>query len=107
MLAAEGLAASVIEQASHTPKDRRILEAFDARLAAGSLFAHRSVFATPLIGEMREWRPGQNAGHDDGLDAVAGALSLEPVRLGSGPRPAARPDWRGVATHIAATGFEP
>ncbi|MCA8907274.1 MAG: phage terminase large subunit [Rhodospirillaceae bacterium] len=107
VLAAEGLAASVIEQASHTPKDRRILEAFDARLAAGSLFAHRSVFATPLIGEMREWRPGQNAGHDDGLDAVAGALSLEPVRLGSGPRPAARPDWRGGATHIAATGFEP
>jgi hypothetical protein len=30
---------------------------------------------------MQEWRPTNAGGYDDGLDAAAGALSLEPVRL--------------------------
>ncbi len=72
---------AVREISSRRPKDLRILEAFDAVLAAGALFAHESVTETPFIAEMREWRPGADRGRDDGLDAVAGALSLEPVRL--------------------------
>jgi hypothetical protein len=31
--------------------------------------------------EMREWRPGSSKGYDDGLDAVAGALTQAPDRL--------------------------
>ncbi len=105
-----GIAAAVIEAASTVPKDRRILEAFDARLAAGMLHAHRSVWATPFVTELREWRPGGARGHDDGLDAVAGCLAAEPVRLGRGtaPRgPDGRPDWRPGGTPTRAdTAFE-
>lgn len=89
-----GLAAAVVGAPSHIPKERRILEALDAPLAAGRLFAHRSVWATPLIREMREWRPGRDGRtHDDGLDAVAGAVSAEPLRF---DRPAGgiRAEWQ-------------
>ncbi len=74
---------AVIERSSSRNKDLRIIEAFDAVLAAGRLSAHRSIWETPFILEMREWRPG-GRGRDDGLDAVAGCLSSEPVRLPRG-----------------------
>ena len=62
-------------------KDARIIEAFDSVLAAERLYIHKSVLQTPFITEMQEWRPGSNKGHDDGLDAVAGALAQTPDRL--------------------------
>ena len=71
----------VIERTSRKSKDIRILEAFDAPLAARRLHAHTSVQKTPFMTEMQEWQPARNKGHDDGLDAVAGALSLEPMRV--------------------------
>ncbi len=85
--------ASVVEHVSHQAKQARILAAFDAPLAAGRLHAHDSVLASPLILEMREWRPGISATRDDGLDAVAGCLLAEPVRLTQAARPQHR-DWR-------------
>lgn len=72
---------AVQEMVSTRAKDLRILEAFDAVLAARRLYVHKSVYQTPFVTEMTEWRPGASRGHDDGLDAVAGALSLQPVRL--------------------------
>ena len=75
-----GLQCAVIEKASSRSKDLRILDAFDAVLAAGRLHVHRGVFSTPFITEMREWRPGAGT-RDDGLDAVSGCLLSEPVRL--------------------------
>lgn len=71
----------VQEASSSRAKDIRILEAFDAVMAARRLFVHGSVFQTPFMTEVSEWRPGASRGADDGLDAVAGALSLQPVRL--------------------------
>ena len=62
-------------------KDLRILEAFDAPMAARMLHVHRAVLQTPLMTEMQEWRPGMSKGHDDGLDAVAGALAQQPLRI--------------------------
>ncbi len=107
-----GLACAVIEAASHRNKEQRIVEAFDAVLAAGHLSAHRSVWATPLISQMREWRPG-GRGADDALDAVSGCLLAEPVRLPgrppSGPG-AVRPhaEWDPAAVpHEADTAFDP
>jgi hypothetical protein len=102
-----GSAAAVIEATSRRAKDQRILEAFDARLAAGALYAHRSVWATPFVGEMRDWRPGLSRGHDDGLDAAAGCLLSEPVRLGRPATPIRPPDWRqGAAAGETVSGFE-
>lgn len=97
-LSAQGVAAAVLDQASKTNKDQRIIAAFDAPMAAGSLHAHRSVWDTPFIAEMREWLPG-GKGRDDGLDAVSGCLLSEPVRLSRRPGAAdnlsAPPSWRG------------
>lgn len=97
---------AVMEISSRRPKDLRILEAFDAVLAARKLRAHENVLKTPFVAEMQEWRPGANKGHDDGLDAVAGALSLQPVRLpkiyGAGGY-----SWmNGAKTRKAKTEFE-
>lgn len=86
---------AVIEITSRRPKSLRILEAFDAVLAARALHVHRSVLLTPFLHELREWRPTKTSGHDDALDAVAGALSLDPVRLRSIPSGASRPNWQG------------
>jgi len=96
----------VREITSTRPKDIRILEAFDAVLAARALYAHDSVRRTPFIAEMQEWRPGRSGNRDDGLDAVAGALSLEPVRLRH-DRFTGRQNWTGVhSLHTAKTDFE-
>jgi len=97
-LARAGVAAAVIEHANRRPKSERILAGLDAVLAAGRLHAHEGVWATPFIAEMRDWRPGGGKGRkDDGLDAVAGCLLAEPVRLGRVALPAGsrQPVWRG------------
>jgi head-to-tail connecting protein len=79
-LSRAGLCCAVIEKASHRNKDMRIVEAFDAVLAAGRLHGHESVFKNRFVNEMQEWRPGVGM-RDDGLDAVSGCLLAEPVRL--------------------------
>jgi len=59
---------------------------------------------------MREWRPG-GRGRDDGLDAVAGCLGDEPVRLArwESDEPIPLPSWRGGAVSLfwADDIFEP
>jgi len=109
-LRAAGMRCAVLERTSKRNKDLRILDAFDAVLAAGCLAAHRSVWDTPFIEEMREWRPG-GRGRDDGLDAVAGCLGDEPVRLArwEGGEPLFLPSWRGGAAPLfrADDIFEP
>lgn len=97
----------VREISSRRPKDLRIIEAFDAVLAAKTLYAHENVFRTSFLTEMREWRPGAGKGHDDGLDAVAGALSLEPVRFGGSFASKGRQSWMasGGGSQKARTDF--
>jgi hypothetical protein len=97
---------TVKEITSTRNKDLRILEAFDAFMAARRLYVHKRVQQTPFVTEMQEWRPGSNKGHDDGLDAVAGALAQEPIRLqriyGKGSH-----SWTGRNNqHTAKTDFK-
>ncbi len=91
----KGYGATVQAVHNHRPKHERILEAFDAPLAARALWAHASVFQSPFLRELREWRPG-GKGRDDGLDAAACALLAEPYRLGPSGR-APRREWRPTA----------
>lgn len=101
------VAASVVEARSHKAKATRILEAFDAPLAAGRLLAHDGVWGTAFLRELRDWRPdGRYKGHDDGLDAVAGCLLCEPFRFDRAPSPDRRPDWRGTSPVVAPSGWE-
>lgn len=105
-----GLRVAVVEETSVRSKESRILGAFDAILAARRLSAHRSVWRSPFIAEMREWRP-RGKSRDDGLDAAAGCLLAEPVRLSRRPRTPSpwskpRPDWRpGAVQYAAVTEF--
>lgn len=108
-LGTAGVEAAVIEASNHRAKDLRILDAFDAVLAAGRLHVHESIWRTPFVREIREWAPG-SACRDDGLDAVAGCLLSEPVRLGrgvppSGDVPRRKPNWRSGGTFTAKTDF--
>lgn len=97
---------AVREITSTRPKDLRIMEAFDTVLAARMLHVHACVYDTPFIAEVQEWRPGAKGGRDDGLDAVAGALSLEPVRLRRFYA-GGRQSWQGGGKiHEAKTEFE-
>ena len=104
-LANEKIPCAVIEQVSKRAKDIRILEAFDVVLAAQALHVNKTVYGTPFITEMQEWRPGSSRGHDDGLDAVAGALSLEPVRIKRSYPSKFIKNWR-ADTHTAQTNFK-
>ncbi len=94
-LSRAGVACAVIEHASTRAKEDRILAALEPTLAARRLHAHESVFRTPFPAEMKEWRPGAPGVRDDGLDAVAGCLLAEPVRLVRGTPPVGPPSWRG------------
>ncbi len=102
-VARSGLACSVLEHTSSRAKSARILEAFDAVLAAGRLHISRRARAGRFVSEMREWRPDGNA-PDDGLDAVAGCLLAEPVRLGRHDRTR---DARATTMTRWRPGFDP
>jgi hypothetical protein len=86
---------AVVEASSRIPKTQRILGALDPLLAARRLSAHESVFRTHFPREMAAWRPDAPGGHDDALDALAGAVAAEPVRLPTLPPRGVRMDWRG------------
>ncbi len=101
-----GVNCGVIEKTSSKAKTERILEAFDARLAARSLNVHESVYKTPFIREMTEWKPKGGAQRDDGLDAVAGAILNEPIRVQRPSTAAQRVWYAGGETHAAETHFE-
>lgn len=103
-------AIGVIAHHSNRPKSERILAALDVPLAAGLLHAHASVCDGPFLEELRNWQPvGRTDQSDDGLDAVAGAILAEPVRLGPFPRaPGAHGAWRPAGqAHRARTEFQP
>ena len=59
-------------------KNLRILQAFEARLAAKSIYAHTRIKDTAFIREMRDWNPERNDNNDDALDATATAIHLLP-----------------------------
>lgn len=60
-------------------KEDRILDALEPVLGTGRLYAHRHITQTPLISEMLAWTPVGGPEHDDGLDAVSGAILCAPV----------------------------
>lgn len=102
-----GQPCTVKEVSSHRSKDIRILEALDAVLVARMLHVHEDVRKTPFLNEMREWRPGASRCRDDGLDALAGALSLEPLRTApSFPVRGAQSWMKGAGSHRANTEFD-
>jgi hypothetical protein len=106
---------TIKEIAQSKSKDSRILKAFDTILASKRLFVHKNVLKTPFVMEMREWKPsesrkGSSRYHDDGLDAVSGAILQQPDRLTRLHRlhaPKGARHWTDVANaHKAKTDFD-
>lgn len=66
---------------NHQRKEIRILDAIEPLLTTGRLFAHERIRQTQLLSEMLGWAPVGAFGHDDGLDALAGALRIMPTPI--------------------------
>ena len=105
-MADQNIPCSVISKVSTKNKSERILEAFDVVLAAQALSVHDSVKDTPFIMEMTEWQPKKKNMNDDGLDAVAGALSLEPIRIQRSVITAKRKFFHSTGSFTANTDFK-
>lgn len=83
---------------NHTRKETRILDAIEPVLTTGRLYAHESVRTTPLLSEMLGWSPLGSMHHDDGLDALAGAMRIQATPL--------RPLGESVRPYTAKTDFK-
>ena len=77
---------NIVKISNHTRKETRILNALEPLLTTGRLFMHNRVKQTGLLSEMLAWTPVGSIEHDDGLDAVAGALSMTPVPVRPGSK---------------------
>ena len=64
-------------------KEDRILDALEPILTTGRFYAHERITQTPIISEMLAWTPNGGAEHDDGIDAIAGAVSCTPTPVHS------------------------
>lgn len=69
---------NIIQISNHTKKETRILNAVEPLLSTGRLFMHNQIKKTMVLSEMLAWTPIGSTEHDDGLDAVAGALTMLP-----------------------------
>lgn len=88
----KGTGCGVGEHHSSTNKNKRILDAWEAPLDSGFLWAHVDVLLDeddpneygPLWNQMLEWNPEvtTNKQEDDYLDSGAGAIIETPVRIG-------------------------
>lgn len=76
-----GMSCGVLEVTSRKAKNTRIREAFEVVLANRALHVHKTALANSFLKEMQDWSPNKKSQADDALDAVAGALSLQPVRI--------------------------
>ena len=83
---------------NNTKKETRILNVFEPLLGAGRMFAHARIQQTPFMAEMLGWSPIGGIGHDDGLDAVAGAINILPVPV--------RPIGSCIHSYTANTNFK-
>lgn len=78
-------------------KSDRIIDVLEPLLSTGRLYCATRVRATPLLSEMIGWSPMGYATHDDGIDAVAGAIATTPTPV--------RPIGRANQIYSANTKF--
>lgn len=78
-------------------KSDRIIDTLEPVLSTGRLYCASRVQSTPLLSEMIGWSPMGGVSHDDGIDAVAGAISVTPVPV--------RPIGGRTRTYSANTNF--
>ena len=72
---------NILQISNHTKKETRILNALEPILTTGRLYMHNRIKQTMLLSEMLAWSPMGSVEHDDGLDAIAGALTMLPCPM--------------------------
>lgn len=77
-----GIGCGVVEHFASTNKNKDILDAFEAPLSNGFLWAHESVLDGPVWDQMKDWRPDITDQPDDYIDAAGRAIKATPVRIG-------------------------
>ncbi len=80
-IASRGGGITVQKITNNTKKESRILSTLEPLLTAGRIFAHSRIQQTPFMAEMLGWSPIGGIGHDDGLDAVTGAINSIPIPI--------------------------
>lgn len=91
---------SVKDDFAKTDKNKDILDAFEAPLSSGFLWAHTSVIEGPTYNEMRSFNPANRDQPDDYIDSGARAIAETPVRIGKEvgkPTTDQQDDWRPSA----------
>ena len=78
---AQQISINIVKITNHTKKETRILNAIEPMLTTGRLFAKKTIQQTMLLSEMLAWSPIGSKEHDDGLDAIAGALVMLPIPI--------------------------
>jgi len=78
-------------------KSDRIIDTLEPVLSTGRLYCSVRVQSTPLPAEMIGWTPIGTSMHDDGIDAVAGAILATPTPV--------YPTGRAGRTYSANTNF--
>lgn len=76
-----GTGCAVAEDFTTVNKNKRILDAFEAPLSGGFLWAHVDVVDT-VWDEMKDWKPTVREQPDNHLDAGSGAIKEQPMRIG-------------------------
>jgi len=79
----------VVEDHANTNKNADILDAFEAPMSIGALWAHTEVLDGPAYDQMKDWNPAVKSQPDDYLDSGARAIKANPVRLGKVGNPTA------------------
>lgn len=72
----------VVEDHAKTNKNKDILDAFEAPMSIGALWAHVDVLDGPTWDQMKDWNPAVTNQPDDYLDSGARAIRANPVRIG-------------------------
>ena len=104
--ALRGLQCGVTEDFATANKQQRILEAFEAPMSAGFLWAHTSVLDGPAWDQLIQFNPLAKNQADDFIDSGAGAIADTPVRIGHSVRnltAAPREHWSPGAGTFDAT----
>lgn len=71
----------IAQISNHIKKETRILNALEPLLSTGHLYMHNKIRQTMLLSEMLAWTANGSKEHDDGLDAISGAIFMMPTPL--------------------------
>ncbi|WP_295539298.1 phage terminase large subunit [uncultured Pseudacidovorax sp.] len=80
----EPITCGVVEDFASTNKNKDILDAFEAPMSIGALWAHVDVLDGPTWDQMKDWNPAETDQPDDYLDSGARAIRANPIRIGRG-----------------------